>query len=154
MSARGITENEINFLAFPQVPRSLVVFGSGYEVHRLRQVSWMQAVPVYYWGDIDTHGLAILNTVRGQHPKVTALMMDHETLLAHRPRWVTEPKQVRRELTHLTPTELSLYHDLLNDRLGPSVRLEQELIGFSWLEDCLAHVLRDTPEGQELRPTN
>jgi hypothetical protein len=135
-----VTENEVNFLAFPPSPHSLVVFGSGYEVHRLRQISWMQVLPVYYWGDIDTHGFNILNTLRAQHPNVTSLMMDHETLLQHRARWGTEPKQVRRDLANLTPAELSLYHDLLSDRLGPSLRLEQELIGYQWLLDSIAHL--------------
>lgn len=135
-----VTENEINFLSFPSIPRSLVVFGSGYQVHRLHHISWMQRLPVYYWGDIDTHGFAILDTLRAQHPDVRSLMMDHETLLEHRPRWVTEPKQTHRDLVNLSPTERALYHDLLSDRLGRSVRLEQELIGFRWLQESLARL--------------
>ncbi len=140
-----ITENEINFLAFPDTPESLVVFGSGYEVHRLGQISWMQKLPVYYWGDIDTHGFAILDTLRAQHPNVTSLMMDHETLLEHRSRWVTEPKPTRRTLSNLTPPEGALYHDLLSDRLGASVRLEQELIGYQWVATAIATSLADRP---------
>lgn len=140
-----ITENEINFLAFPDVPGSLVVFGSGYEVHRLCQISWMQALPVYYWGDIDTHGFAILNTVRGQHPNVTSLMMDAETLLQHRTRWVNEPKPVHRDLEHLTPAEQSLYQGLLAGRFAPGVRLEQELIGYDWAREAIAQVGRAGP---------
>lgn len=135
-----VTENEINFLSFPAIPQSLVVFGSGYEVHRLRCISWMQRLPVVYWGDIDTHGFAILDALRAQHPNVTSLMMDRETLLEHRPRWVTEPKQTHRELANLTPPELALYHDLLSGRLGPSVRLEQEVIGYQWVQSSLARL--------------
>lgn len=142
-----ITENEVNFLAFPDVPRSLVVFGSGYEVHRLRQISWMQALPVHYWGDIDTHGFAILNTVRGQHPDVTSLMMDAETLLQHRSRWVMEPKQVHRELGYLTPAEQSLYQDLLTGRFAPRLRLEQELVGYEWAREAIAQSVKSEQHG-------
>ena len=45
-----ITENEINFLAFPAVVNSLVIFGSGYGFEAYSQISWLQHLPCYYWG--------------------------------------------------------------------------------------------------------
>ena len=36
-----ITENEVNFLAFPQVPNSIVVFGAGYGFEALAGASWL-----------------------------------------------------------------------------------------------------------------
>ena len=36
-----ITENEINGLAFPGVPGSLVIFGLGYGLDRLSEVRWL-----------------------------------------------------------------------------------------------------------------
>ena len=58
------TENEVNFLAFPPVPRSLVVFGSGYGFDVLAGAAWLHTCSIHYWGDIDTHGFAILDQLR------------------------------------------------------------------------------------------
>ena len=43
-----ITENEINFLAFPYMPDSLVIFGAGYGFDALRQARWLHDKSIYY----------------------------------------------------------------------------------------------------------
>ncbi|MGC8504377.1 MAG: Wadjet anti-phage system protein JetD domain-containing protein [Acidithiobacillus sp.] len=83
-----ITENEINFLAFPKLADSLVLFGAGYGFD----------------------------------------------MLAHRPQWGKEPQPVLRDLTRLGPRERALFADLRDQPLGQKIRLEQERIGFSWVE--------------------
>ena len=52
-----VTENEINGLAFPPCPGSIVIFGLGYGLDRLADIAWLERTQVWYWGDIDTHGL-------------------------------------------------------------------------------------------------
>lgn len=133
-----ITENEINFLAFPAVPRSLVIFGSGYGFEMLADVTWLHDKSIYYWGDIDTHGFAILDQLRAQFAHVNSLLMDRATLLAHEAHWGTEAKPVLRDLPRLTVTECALYDDLRDQRLRFGVRLEQERIGFGWVQSALA----------------
>jgi hypothetical protein len=59
-----LVENEITYLAFPLPPESIVIYGSGYAAGRLRPLSWLADLDLVCWGDIDTHGLAILNRVR------------------------------------------------------------------------------------------
>ncbi|MDF1613807.1 Wadjet anti-phage system protein JetD domain-containing protein [Desulfurivibrio dismutans] len=130
-----ITENEINFLAFPRLAASLVIFGAGYGFEEWSRISWLQKQEIHYWGDIDTHGFAILNQLRRIFPQARSLLMDRETLLAHRRQWSTEPKPQKRDLPRLQPAEAALYDDLRHDRLGPSVRLEQERIAYSRLLD-------------------
>jgi hypothetical protein len=56
-----MTENEINFLSFPSVAGAMVVFGAGYGFDKLGIANWLGRCDVVYWGDIDTHGFAILN---------------------------------------------------------------------------------------------
>ncbi|MFH0780600.1 MAG: Wadjet anti-phage system protein JetD domain-containing protein [Pseudomonadota bacterium] len=129
-----ITENEINFLAFPQVPKSMVIFGAGYGFGVFAEAVWLQKCSMHYWGDIDTHGFAILDQLRSLFPAATSLLMDRETLLAHRPHWGQEPLPSRAEPSRLTPEEHLLYDDLRGDRLAVQLRLEQERIGFSWVE--------------------
>ncbi len=133
-----ITENEINFLAFPVLPNSLVIFGSGYGFEVIRSADWLQQSAVYYWGDIDTHGFAMLDQLRAQLPHARSLLMDEATLMAHQSHWGEEPKPERRDLTRLTPQEIAVYQLLRDDELRPCLRLEQERISFGWVKAALA----------------
>ena len=135
-----ITENEINFLASPRVPDSLVIFGAGYGFEPLAEASWLQAREIYYWGDIDSHGFAILDQLRGHFPHARSLLMDRATLLAHRPLWGREATPTQRALSRLQADEAGLYDDLRHDRIGPALRLEQERIGFAWVQAALARI--------------
>jgi len=46
---------------------------------------------VHYWGDLDTHGFAILNQLRAWLPQTRSFLMDRQTLVEHRDRWGREP---------------------------------------------------------------
>ncbi|MES2088745.1 MAG: DUF3322 domain-containing protein [Pseudomonadota bacterium] len=129
-----ITENEINFLSFPEVANSLVVFGAGYGFEALANADWLHHGKLHYWGDIDTHGFAILDQLRAHHPHATSFLMDRQTLLAHRPQWTVESQATLRDLPRLSPEEGALYDDLRWMRLSDqSLRLEQERIDFGWV---------------------
>lgn len=133
-----ITENEINFLAFPPVAGSLVLFGGGYGWDALAQATWLARCPIRYWGDIDTHGFAILDQLRARFGHVESFLMDRATLMAHQRSWGTEAGQVRHALPRLNAVEHSLFDELRHDRIQPSLRLEQERIGFGWVEAALS----------------
>ncbi len=132
-----ITENEINFLAFPRVPRAMVIFGAGYGFENLAAAPWLLQKDIRYWGDIDTHGFAILNQLRSTLPDTASLLMDQETLLAHRPLWGREAKQETAQLQRLSARESILYNQLRQNHWGDCVRLEQERISFEHLRDAL-----------------
>lgn len=127
-----IVENKQTGLAFDDLPGAVVLMGRGYAVDRLHDLRWLQSADaVHYWGDLDTHGLAILGRLRGYLPQVQSLLMDEATLLAHRALWVPEPQPHRADLIeHLDAAEQMLYRDLRGDRWGVRVRLEQERIGW------------------------
>lgn len=135
-----ITENEINFLAFPHCKRSLIIFGAGYGFEMLRRAEWLSSCPVYYWGDIDTHGFAILDQLRGQFPHVQSFLMDRATLFAFEALWGEEKNQIRHALTRLNAEESALYDDLRDNRLGNNLRLEQERVGYGWVEAALSRL--------------
>lgn len=137
-----ITENETNFLAFPPVERAIVVFGAGYGWEALARAEWLHRCRLHYWGDIDTHGFAILHQLRSHFAHVASFLMDRQTLLAHRPHWGDDPDPLRHDLSHLTPDEAAVYDDLRFDRLHPRLRLEQECVGFGWLIARLRSRLR------------
>lgn len=125
-----VVENEVNGLAFPETAESVVVFGLGYGAEILGLVDWMRSTSIHYWGDIDTHGFAILDRVRSVFPHAKSFLMDRETLLAHRASWAHEVAPSERSLTRLTPLEAALFTDLANNTYGEGVRLEQERIRF------------------------
>ena len=133
-----ITENEVNFLAFPEVPGSMVIFGAGYGFEVLAGTQWLHRSAVHYWGDIDTHGFAILDQLRATLPHTESLLMDRATLLAHTDHWGEETQPLLRNLPRLTAAEGALYDDLRDNRLRARLRLEQERIGFSWVKHALA----------------
>jgi hypothetical protein len=132
-----ITENETNFLAFPEATRAIVVFGAGYGWEALARAGWLHRCRLHYWGDLDTHGFAILDQLRGYFPHAASFLMDGETLLVHRSQWGEEPEPARHDLSRLTPEEATVYDDLRFDRLQPRLRLEQERVGFGWVNQRL-----------------
>lgn len=136
-----IIENEISFLTFPKVAGAIVIFGAGYGWEQLARAAWLHACQLYYWGDMDTHGFTILNRLRGYFGHVTSVLMDQDTLLAHRVHWDEESEPTRQALEHLTAEEAAVYDDLRYDRHQPRLRLEQERIGFRWVCDRLACLL-------------
>ena len=132
-----VVENEVSYLSLPLPDGEVVVFGSGYTVAALGRIPWLAECPIDYWGDLDTHGFAILDRLRAWHQHVRSVLMDRATLLAHRDRWVTEPSPTRASLPRLTADENDLYRDLVEDTFGPAVRLRQERIDWAWVISAL-----------------
>lgn len=132
-----ITENEINGLCFPDVKEALVIFGLGYGVEVLKSVTWLKEKEIYYWGDIDTHGFAILDQVRGFLPQVQSLLMDERILFNHRDLWVIEEKPTFSQMIRLTADEHRLLSSLQSNTWGQGVRLEQERISFQQVKEAI-----------------
>lgn len=128
-----VVENRASFNAFPHVDDAMVIFGGGFQVTALEPLAWLHDRQIVYWGDIDTHGFVILDRLRRRFPQTRSILMDLDTLVAHRDHVVLEPSPTAEPLTHLTDAEHALYRDLIEDRHGPSVRLEQERIRFSFV---------------------
>jgi hypothetical protein len=148
-----ITENKVNGLAFPDIPGGLVIFGLGYGLERLAEIGWLHERKLWYWGDIDTHGFAILDRLRAKFPLVRSFLMDRDTLMAHATLWGQEEPGERfdDELVHLTPSEKALFEDLKHNRLGEWVRLEQERIGYGWVRHAIqSGVIADSSQERNL----
>ncbi|MFC4728431.1 Wadjet anti-phage system protein JetD domain-containing protein [Coralloluteibacterium thermophilus] len=124
-----VVENRDTGLAFEDVEGVAVLMSRGYAVDVVERLPWLAAARIVYWGDIDTHGLAILARLRARLPDVRAVLMDEDTFLAHRILWSEEvaPDRVSAHPT-LRPEEARLHADLLHGRWGPGRRLEQERI--------------------------
>lgn len=136
-----ITENEINFLSFPGQQNSLVIFGSGYGFEALAKAQWLSQIKIFYWGDIDSHGFAILNQLRYRFPLVQSLLMDEATLLKHREFWGHETKSENKELHQLTDSEQKFYQALVGNQYAQNLRMEQERVDYKYLLHVLSRSL-------------
>lgn len=125
-----VVENVQTGLCFEDRAGSMVFMGLGYGVVSLAQIPWLAAAGCIYWGDLDTHGFAILNAARAVLPGIASVLMDEPTLLRNRDLWAEEKEQCRQELPLLTPDERSVYERLRQQCWGPNVRLEQERIAW------------------------
>ncbi len=132
-----VTENDINGLCFPPLKRAMVIFGRGYGFDYLADAHWIRQKRIWYWGDIDTHGFAILNQFRTFFPDTQSFLMDYQTLTAHRDHWVEEKTALTAKLDNLSEQENALYEDLIKGRMGKAVRLEQELIQYEYVWQAL-----------------
>lgn len=130
-----ITENKINGLSFPTVANSIVIFRLGYGVDTLAHIPWLQTRHIVYWGDLDTHGFAILSRMRRYFPHTQSLLMDAQTLQQYAHLCVEESENARctDTLQHLQPAEWALYQQLQQTHQ----RLEQERIPMTYLQQQL-----------------
>ncbi|MFT4246882.1 MAG: DUF2220 domain-containing protein, partial [Pseudomonas sp.] len=130
-----MVENLETGLAFADLPGAVLVMARGYAVDCVARIGWLRALPLFYWGDLDTHGLVILHRLRQYAPQAQALLMDEATLSRYLALDLCgserRPHRAQR-LSGLHPHEQQLYDGLkrggFDGRIG--VRLEQERIAW------------------------
>lgn len=142
LEPRGVIvlENLETVLAMPDLDGAVVVHGGGFAVDLVAALPWVSRVPVLYWGDLDSHGFAILHRLRSRHPVVTSVLMDEATLLGHHDLWVPEPAPTRAAFPTLTADE---HATLARLRTEGDVRLEQERLPWSQSLAALTAAWRD-----------
>lgn len=118
-----VVENKVNFLTFPSIADSIVIWGHGYGVTSIKDSKLLKQAKLYYWGDIDVQGFEILSQFRGYYPQANSLMMDRCTFDKYFERDFGTPSKVSIEL-RLTNQEVSLYEYIKSN----NYRLEQEKI--------------------------
>lgn len=115
----------------------MVIFGLGYGVDVLKNVSWLKEKEIYYWGDIDTHGFAMLDQVRSFLPQTKSILMNENILLNHHDLWSVEEKPFFEQLTRLREDEHRLLCLLQGNKWGKGVRLEQERVSFQQVQKTM-----------------
>ena len=138
-----IVENLQTGLAFDDLPDSVVIMQLGYGVDVLGRLPWINKAHCVYWGDLDTHGFAILNRARMYLPELKSVLMDEETLHDHRALWVEEKVPYGAgALTLLSDSEQAVYQALKRNGWGQNVRLEQERIAWDVAWKALRQAIR------------
>jgi hypothetical protein len=121
-----IVENEKCLHLLPgEMPGVIAILGAGNNLSWLG-APWGRAIPVGYWGDIDTWGLTLLARAREIAPHLQPLLMTREVFEACAASAVIEKTPASALApVNLTDIERSLYLHLLGCAHG---RLEQEFI--------------------------
>jgi hypothetical protein len=126
-----IVENLQTGLAFGDIPGAVIVLGHGYGLDFVTKIPWLLLAPRrFYWGDIDRDGLTILSLTRDKLPNLVSFLMDERTLLENRELWGTDDSKSERLNLNLTNEERKLFRDLVDNRFGQNVRLEQERLAW------------------------
>ena len=131
-----IVENQTNFIAFQQLPvlsNTVAIWGKGFAVAELQHLEWLKQKKIFYWGDIDVHGLQILNEFKKYYPNCIDLMMDKETLDAFPTKIINGTPTNITYLEHLNTKENLFYNYLKNN----NIRLEQERISYDYFTKIL-----------------
>jgi hypothetical protein len=123
-----VVENRNSMLQVLHQPFAdgMVIFGGGYGVSLLKDCQWLQQKILYYWGDLDTYGLAILSRFRDFFPNTQAVMMDEATFDAYPNAWVVGKPYHGAVPENLNNEECQLF-ERLNSKL---LRLEQERVQY------------------------
>jgi hypothetical protein len=133
-----VVENLQTGLAFPDMPGTVVIMRLGYNVDALAKLPWIARAQCIYWGDLDTHGFAILNRARTYLPQLQSVLMDEGTLLTHKALWGEEKApHPADELPQLTDAEQAVYRGIKKHLWGQNVRLEQERIAWGYALNLL-----------------
>lgn len=144
-----IVENLETGLAMPDMDGVVCIMKLGNAVSVLGQLPWLKNTRAVYWGDIDTHGFAILDRARKVLPQLKSILMDKATLLAHKALCGREPAQCPDiELLQLTHEEMLVYGGLRISTWGEQLRLEQERL--PW--DVALAILRTALSSRERTP--
>jgi hypothetical protein len=119
-----VVENKMTFLTLPPVKYGLAIWGKGFQVNVLREMRWLAGCAIWYWGDLDAQGFAILSQVRGYWPQTRSLLMDAGTLERYQEFLVTGTPTGVMEPVNLNAGETAVYRQLV----AHNWRLEQERI--------------------------
>lgn len=130
-------ENLESGLALGDLDGTIAFIGKGNAATSLAAIDWVAQTPCYYWGDLDTHGLAIFARMKARLPQLMPLLMDAPTLARYKALWVTEP--VQHGPVEGLPFEQHVVWNMLTKGVSTKgIRLEQERIPWNdaWSEVC------------------
>lgn len=125
-SAVLVVENLQTALACPALPGVVLVFGGGYAASELAEVPVLSRLPLFYWGDIDADGFAILSALRAGHPHARSILMDRDTWDAHRHLCVPDREGAPEPRLRLSGAEAEWVAQ------RPPGRLEQERVRWDY----------------------
>lgn len=131
-----VVENKVNLLTLPGVRDTAALGGLGNGVTDLRYVPWLASCELWYWGDVDADGLAILSRLRSAFPQTRSLLMDGDTVR----RWRELAVSGSDRAATLPPGLRSAEECAFNACVRHNLRIEQERLPQAAITDALVAV--------------
>jgi hypothetical protein len=129
-----VVENKVNLLTLPPIGGAVALGGLGNGATDLRYLPWLASRAVWYWGDLDVEGFAILSRLRAVLPHTRSLMMNEETLTCWRDRLAMPGTGRGGALpAGLTPGEAAAFRTCVEQDL----RIEQERLPQAFVMEAL-----------------
>lgn len=131
-----IVENKTTLyttLTLPTMSQTIAIFGRGYGVANLKNVSWLHHTHLYYWGDLDAQGFEILSQLRYYFPHTQSLLMDRATFQQFFENDSGTPSKLMHPPQYLHSEEYELYELLKQNNW----RLEQEKIPLEYVKGAI-----------------
>lgn len=149
-----IVENHETGDALPDFDGVVAFMGLGHAISKLGQIPWLrpdssqvgspsvELPQLVYWGDMDTHGFAILARARSIFSRMQSVLMDLPSFMEGKELWVVEVvPHPAQDLLDLTPAERDVHTGLRENRWGQNLRLEQERLPWTLCVSTLHEVL-------------
>jgi hypothetical protein len=119
-----IIENKMNFLTFPEISNGIAIWGKGFALESLKQVTWLSDKEIYYWSDLDAQGFQMLSQLRSYFVQTKSFLMN-SNLLERFSEFVVKGTPAKIEkLENLSEEESVLFNSIKSQ----NIRLEQERI--------------------------
>jgi hypothetical protein len=129
-----VVENKVSLLTLPALASTIALGGLGNSVTDLRYLPWLASCTLWYWGDLDAEGLAILSRLRSLFPHTRSLLMDGETLACWRDQVAVPGNGHSATIPPgLTDAEQSAFRQCVDE----NVRLEQERLPQTFVNKAL-----------------
>lgn len=141
-----LTENKTTYYAIRELlpPQTMVIQAGGYGVTGLAflKSGLLPATKVFYSGDLDADGYAILALVCEIFPGIVPLLMDQETYQRH--AHVAQGSQRRRAVRPILPAGVDAStRSAMNEVVSKDLRIEQEQIDFTFAKRVILAALAD-----------
>lgn len=129
-----ISENRTPLLSLPPYEDTLGIWGSGGAASTLAKQKWVNEREVFYWGDLDCHGLSIYAKFREYSPNSQRILMERSVLDNFKDLTGEYRDSVPSLPNSLNYDEKVLFSYVVENKL----RLEQERIPHTYVLNALS----------------
>lgn len=124
-----IIENKTTFFTFPLKKNDICLYSGGFSILSFININLKKSDKLYYFGDIDEHGLAILSLFRKIYPNTKSIFMDLKTLKDNYIFSSEKGKTYQGDVSNLTKEEMKTFNYIRENKIS----LEQEKIPLDYI---------------------
>ncbi len=124
-----VIENKTTFFTFPLKKNDICLYSGGFSILSFKNKNLINSKNLYYFGDIDEHGLAILSLFREIYPNTKSIFMDIMTLKNNLIFSSQKGTPYQGKIYNLTAEEIKIFEYIRKEK----IILEQEKIPLDYI---------------------